>query len=254
MTVELTANDDPIELARHCAELERPLLIGLDVDGVLAPIVAHADDAELLPGMGDAVAELADVAAVAVVSGRTVEDLGRFGFPDDVAIFGLHGMERRDERAVELGDHEQQRLARLVELASDAADRAVMARGWSSSRRASCCTCGRHIPSRGPARPRSCGRSRRRSPAPTCCRVTVSSSCSRERRARRGRSRSCATSCRRGSVVFVGDDRTDEEVFEALGEAGCSIRVGPGATAARHRLAGPHEVLAFLHELTRQLS
>ena len=82
-------------------------MVGLDVDGVLAPIVAHANDAELLPGMLDAVAELAGVADVAVVSGRTVEDLGRFGFPDDVEIFGLHGMERRDEREVELGDHER---------------------------------------------------------------------------------------------------------------------------------------------------
>ena len=54
--------------------------------------------------------------------------------------------------------------------------------------------------------------------------------------------------------MFVGDDRTDEEVFEALGDGGCSIRVGPGATAARHRLAGPPEVLAFLpRELATRL-
>ena len=57
------------------------------------------------------------------------------------------------------------------------------------------------------------------------------------------RSTSCATSSDARGVVFVGDDRTDEEVFEALGDDGCSIRVGPGATAARHRLAGPPEVL-----------
>ena len=41
------------------------------------------------------------------------------------------------------------------------------------------------------------------------------------------------------SVVFVGDDITDEDVFVALGDLGCSIRVGRGPTAARHRLAGP---------------
>ena len=29
-------------------------------------------------------------------------------------------------------------------------------------------------------------------------------------------------------VVFVGDDRTDEEVFRAIGDDGCSIRVGGG--------------------------
>jgi trehalose-6-phosphatase len=57
-----------------------------------------------------------------------------------------------------------------------------------------------------------------------------------------------------GGVVFVGDDRTDEEVFVALGDRGCSIRVGPGPTAARFRLAGPPDVLDFLHALTRVLA
>jgi trehalose 6-phosphate phosphatase len=57
-----------------------------------------------------------------------------------------------------------------------------------------------------------------------------------------------------GGVVFVGDDRTDEEVFVALGDDGCSVRVGPGATAARFRLAGPPEVLRFLEGLIAALA
>ncbi|MBA3288162.1 MAG: trehalose-phosphatase, partial [Acidimicrobiia bacterium] len=60
-----------------------PLLIGLDVDGVLAPIVPYAGDAVLTPGVLDALSALshhAEVAAVAVVSGRTVTDLARFTF------------------------------------------------------------------------------------------------------------------------------------------------------------------------------
>jgi trehalose-phosphatase len=52
------------------------------------------------------------------------------------------------------------------------------------------------------------------------------------------------------SVVFLGDDRTDEEVFAALGDGDCAIRVGPGETVARHRLAGPPDVLRFLQRLT----
>ena len=42
--------DLPDDVATAAAALARPLLVGLDVDGVLAPIVAHADDAALLPG------------------------------------------------------------------------------------------------------------------------------------------------------------------------------------------------------------
>ena len=56
------------------------------------------------------------------------------------------------------------------------------------------------------------------------------------------------------AVVFVGDDRTDEEVFAELGAGDCSIRVGPGDTAAGHRLAGPPEVLAFLQALAALLA
>jgi len=57
-----------------------------------------------------------------------------------------------------------------------------------------------------------------------------------------------------GAVVFLGDDSTDEEVFSALGDGDCSIRVGPGETAARRRLAGPPDVLRFLQALTALVS
>ena len=91
---------------------------------MLAPIVSHADDARLLPGVLEAVGELAALTPVAVVSGRSIEDLSRFGFPDHVEIFGTHGLERRDEGPVELGQQEQRRYERLARLAADAADQA----------------------------------------------------------------------------------------------------------------------------------
>ena len=246
-------DDDPVELAQHCAELEQPLLIGLDVDGVLAPIVAHADDAVLLPGMLDAVAELADVADVAVVSGRTVEDLGRFGFPDDVEIFGLHGMERRAERAVELGDHEAERLERLVELASEAADRAGDG-AWVEVKPASVVL---HVREAHPEQgARSAEQLREHAEDVTGAHVLPGHGV--VELLTRATSKALAMDELRGelaagSVVFIGDDRTDEEVFEAMGDDGCSIRVGPGATAAHHRLAGPPEVLAFLRDLTSRV-
>lgn len=67
----------------------------LDFDGVLAPIVDHPDDAVPGPGAWDAVAELAEVCEVAVLSGRPLDDLAaRFGtVPPDVLLIGGHGSE-----------------------------------------------------------------------------------------------------------------------------------------------------------------
>lgn len=47
--------------------------------------------------------------------------------------------------------------------------------------------------------------------------------------------------------VFIGDDVTDEHGFEAINRmGGLSIKVGPGATAARHRLADVAAVRRWL--------
>ncbi|HKT45674.1 MAG TPA: trehalose-phosphatase [Gaiellaceae bacterium] len=80
-------------LERLAAE---PQLAGLflDFDGVLAPIVEHPDDAR---PTAEALRELERLAAryalVAVVSGRTAEDVGRRVPVHRVRIVGSHGLE-----------------------------------------------------------------------------------------------------------------------------------------------------------------
>ncbi len=250
---EFPVADDPAALAAIAASLPRPLLVGLDVDGVLAPIVAHAADAALLPGMLDAVGELAARTPVAVVSGRTVEDLGRFGFPDHVEIFGLHGMERRAERTVELAEHEAVRLERLADLAADAASRAGDG-AWVEVKPASVVL---HVREAHPDHgPRTAEELRRQAEDVTGAHVMPGHGV--VELLTRATSKAMAIAELRSelgvaSVAFLGDDRTDEEVFRALGDSDCSIRVGLGETAARHRLAGPPEVLAFLTALTARL-
>lgn len=248
------AFDEPATVAAMAATLPAPLVVGLDVDGVLAPIVGHAKDARLLPGVLDAVTDLAWLTPVAVVSGRSVEDLTRFGFPDHVQVVGTHGLERRDA-PVELGDHERQRYERLARLAADAADRAG-AGAWVEVKPAGVVLHVREAPPDSSAA--SVAELHRRAADVTGAHVLPGHGVV-ELLARSTSKANAIADLRSevggGGVVFVGDDRTDEEVFERLARDGdgCSVRVGPGPTAARFRLAGPPEVLDFLRTLTRAL-
>ncbi|CAN5774391.1 trehalose-phosphatase [soil metagenome] len=47
-------------------------------------------------------------------------------------------------------------------------------------------------------------------------------------------------------VIFIGDDLTDEDVFESLEAEDLGIKVGKGDTAARHRVSGVPDVAEIL--------
>ncbi|MGH7528637.1 MAG: bifunctional alpha,alpha-trehalose-phosphate synthase (UDP-forming)/trehalose-phosphatase [Gemmatimonadales bacterium] len=51
------------------------------------------------------------------------------------------------------------------------------------------------------------------------------------------------------TVLAIGDDRTDEDLFAALPPEAIGVRVGPGATRARFRLESVASVRALLHSL-----
>jgi trehalose 6-phosphate phosphatase len=79
-----------------------PATAGLfvDFDGTLAPIVASAEDARLLPGAADVLARLdEDLGRVAVVSGRPVSYLVAH-LPETIELHGLYGLESRVDGVV----------------------------------------------------------------------------------------------------------------------------------------------------------
>jgi trehalose 6-phosphate phosphatase len=51
------------------------------------------------------------------------------------------------------------------------------------------------------------------------------------------------------AVFYFGDSEADEAAFAALGRDDFSVRVGPGPTRARYRVRGPAEVARFLHSV-----
>jgi trehalose 6-phosphate synthase/phosphatase len=52
-------------------------------------------------------------------------------------------------------------------------------------------------------------------------------------------------------VVSIGDDKTDEDMFRALGDKGYTIKVGPGPTSAQYYMKGQQDVLELLDELNK---
>ena len=51
---------------------------------------------------------------------------------------------------------------------------------------------------------------------------------------------------RPATIVYVGDDKTDEEAFAMLGPDDVAIKVGAGPTAADHRLLDTESVVDWL--------
>lgn len=247
--------DVAVELADRIARAPRPVLLGLDIDGVLAPIVAHADDAVLLAGVDAALERIcsAEGVVVAAVSGRGLASMLTFGLPVDVRLTGSHGMEVHGRPMTPLDVVEQARFDRLhtlsVSAASDAGEGA-----WVESKVASVAV---HIreadPDLGAAVLSRLAADARLVDGATSKPGTAVLELF-ARHASKGTAIGdlrAATGAR--TVVFVGDDLTDEEAFAVLGPDDVSIKVGDAPTVARSRLRDPHHVLRWLELLADRL-
>lgn len=81
------------------ATLQQRPLLAFDFDGTLTPIVARPNDARLSSAVAQRLATLAAHLPVAIVTGRSVEDVrGRLGFAPRF-IVGNHGAEDETDRA-----------------------------------------------------------------------------------------------------------------------------------------------------------
>lgn len=243
--------DDPAAIAGRVASRARPLLLGLDVDGVLAPIVDHADDASLLAGMGAAVSAVAalDDVFVAVVSGRSLAGLAQFGFGDDVEMIGSHGMETRDHPMEPLTEDERRLLADLDGAAVTAAERAGVG-AWVERKPASVVLHVRQADdSAGTIALAELADAARRLDGAT---VKAGSGVLEAfaRHTDKGTAlMALASDLGVVTTAFLGDDLTDEEAFAHLSPGDVAIKVGDAGTIAPHRLRDPHAVLAFLRAL-----
>lgn len=239
------------------------LLLCLDFDGTLSPIVETPHEARPLPGVRAVLRALSAKAprvSVAVVSGRSVAQLRRLlGPAAGLYLVGTHGVElvgpRGGRRRLADVGAARPELARLrAWLRSNVPPRAgflVEDKGWSialhyrkadpQAAAALCRSFKRFVARETPALRLSAGK------------MVV------EAVARAANKGAALRALRRlvgadATAVYFGDDMTDEDAFGAVGPRGISVLVGERApTRARFRVDGPGAVLQLLKKLNASL-
>jgi len=200
-----------------------------------------------LPRLLAAVADLLD-GSLALVSGRPLDELARLLAPFSGAMAGQHGRERRRGNGSVLRFPVPPALARAGPVLADFAERhpGVMLEDKGES-------LALHY-RQAPSLAAACGGLVRRVvDASGGALKAIDGKMVVELMARTAGKGQAITAFLaeppfRGRMpVFVGDDVGDEEGFAVVDRLrGISVRVGPGPTAARHRLAEVGDVLAWL--------
>jgi trehalose-phosphatase len=244
------ATVDAAGLAAALDALPHPWLVALDLDGTLAPIVARPELTELAHGAAEALAAIVAAGVpVLVVSGRSLDDLAHLPWPPGVQLVGSHGLELAHEAPVALDVGEAALLGRLGGLAEQLAESVPGC--WVEHKPLSLVLHTRTAADRDAAAmavlqlsaeaDRIDGVHQRAGHEVLELAVRPPSKALAVARLR-------ATS-RVTSVVFVGDDVTDEEVFRNLAAPAVTVKVGEGPTAAGHRVAAPADVVDLLRHI-----
>lgn len=254
MTAGETAEvfERPDDVAGAIAGLARPLLVATDVDGTLSPIAPSPRAARLAPGALDALRALASLdVTVAVVSGRSLAELrDQFGLDGVGHLVGSHGAE--SAHAVPL-DHDERAM---LDGAVAVLDAIVAATPGARLERK---PMGAALHVRG-ATPGDAAEAidAARAVLGSDARVQVHEGHAVYEVAVRHVTKAGALAELRAelqpaAVVFLGDDRSDETAFAALGPGDLGVKVGTGPTAARLRVAAPADVVEVLRLLVAAL-
>jgi len=238
---------DGADLAAIVDLLPRPWLIGVDVDGTLAPIVARPEDSRLAPQALNALDQLANRpgAMVAVVSGRPLADLRhKFEIPASVMLLGSHGAEIGSD-VTERTDEEQHDIdAALATL--EAVSRRLPG-SWIEPKPFAVAL---HVRQADPVQSSvalaELELALRASPNLTIHRGHMVLEVAVRPTSKVDAFGMLRNRLEPATTVFVGDDHSDEKVFGSLDPTDIGVKVGVGPTVATHRLSAPDDVVAFL--------
>jgi trehalose 6-phosphate synthase/phosphatase len=257
----------PLVTAVHGLAGRGHLLLALDFDGVLAPIVDDPAAARPLPGSARALAALAEhpVVHLALVSGRHLDDLRRVATPPPGALLvGSHGAEFARPGAEPGAGTEGPGAGALL---PDGAERDLLVRLTGALEELSARCPGTRVEykpagvvlhTRGAARPVAARATEEALSGPatwsgvhlttgkevvelSVLDVTKGGALIRLRD-------ELGLPAAGGGVAYIGDDVTDERAFAVLDDdlGDLTVKVGAGTTAARHRIPDPPAVTRLL--------
>ena len=236
------------------------VLVALDFDGTLAHLVDNPDDARMTPECAAALAGLTDQPGVhiALVSGRSINDLGRVADPDPRWwLVGSHGVEIVGPEGSGVHITPEPDIAQREALWQAFGDVAEKFSGvWVEHK------------SQGAAM-HTRGVSSEVEDAVHQLLLPVIEGFGDSLTTRRGHGivESALRSANKGDginalrdylapdvVVFMGDDLTDEDGFAVLGPGDLGVKVGADPTKAAYRIPNPDDVSRFLDQLRASLS
>ena len=231
------------------------LLCAFDFDGTLSPIVANPEDARLPDNILERLLMLGRYTPIAIITGRSVEDIGRrLGFTPDYVV-GNHGLEgvpgwetlaHEHELACKNWRHQLEQALALPEF-----DRGIQL----EDKRYSMSVHYRHVEDVE----KSAGQLEKLfaalSPAPRVVAGKCVFNLLAEDRCHKGSALARLMELAGAAgALYVGDDVTDEDVFRMRRDDVLSVRIEYSAdSAADFFLPHPRDILRLLDELITRL-
>ncbi|MRG58835.1 bifunctional alpha,alpha-trehalose-phosphate synthase (UDP-forming)/trehalose-phosphatase [Agromyces sp. CFH 90414] len=242
---------------RTLAGTER-LLVALDFDGTLAPLVDRPEDARATERALAAIRRLAaiDDTRVAIVSGRALDSLGQVAAaPSGTMLSGSHGVELKLDTGpiqLDLREAELANLDRLAEIVDTVA--AGSEGAWIERKPAGLALHTRRL---NAADGLALQQDARRRVSAELLGITVRSGKSVLEFAVRSSDKGESLNRLRqhmgaSAVLYVGDDVTDEDAFAVLEGSDVGVKVGQGKSLASHRVRSPEEVAELLDRLAEE--
>jgi trehalose 6-phosphate phosphatase len=228
----------------------------LDFDGTLVDLAPHPDDVKVEPELHAALALLHEQlgGALAIVSGRPVEQIDQMLWPLVLPAAGVHGMERRGAD----GRMWRNPLPALDVARALANELAAQFPGlWLEEKYGALALHYRQAPQAGPSTIARLRAGLMRHPDLVVMEgkmvIEVKQAAINKGSAIRD---FCAAPPFAGRTpVFIGDDTTDEAGFAWVQEqGGVAVKVGEGATLAQHRIASAAALRQALQQLTESLN